>query len=72
MPGVYRPSTLADVINVLNGGNDSSGAGQGSSVTGLSYFTEVDEAMPLADTVTASAQANATWNSATWGAFGWS
>ena len=69
MPGVFRPYTLADVLGQINqqaiGNTDT-------SVSGVGYIGEADEQMTLADTATATAGTNPTWNNGTWGAFTWS
>jgi hypothetical protein len=68
VPGVFRPSTLTDVLNVIQqqaiGDTDT-------SVSGVGAFAEADDAMTSADSVTATAQANPDWNGSTWGCAIW-
>lgn len=69
MPGVFRPSTLADVLNTIQqqaiGNTDT-------SVSGVGYIAEADDQMAMADSATATAGTNPTWNNGTWGAVTWS
>lgn len=69
MPGVFRPSTLADVLNTIQqqaiGDTDT-------SVSGVGYFAEVDDSVTPADTVTATTQTNPTWGNGEWGSVTWS
>lgn len=68
MPGVFRPSTLADVINVIQqqaiGDTDT-------SVSGVGFFAEADEQMTMSDAATASGGTNPAWGAGTWGAVAW-
>jgi hypothetical protein len=41
-------------------------------VSGVGYIAEADEPMTLADSATATAQANPTWNNGYWGSVVWS
>lgn len=69
MPGVFRPTTLADVLGVIQGqaiGNTD------TSISGIGYFAEADDAIAMADSATASAAANPAWGAGTWGAVTWS
>jgi flagellar basal body L-ring protein FlgH len=69
VPGVFRPSTLADVLNTIQqqaiGDTDT-------SVSGVGYFAEADETMTLADSATATTQINPTWGNGYWGSVAWS
>lgn len=69
MPGVFRPSTLADVLNTIQqqaiGDTDT-------SVSGVGYIAEADDQMTMADSATATAQTNPTWNNGYWGSVSWS
>ena len=69
MPGVFRPSTLADVLNTIQqqaiGNTDT-------SVSGVGTFLEDDETVTCADSVTLTAQANPAWGNGQWGQFTWS
>jgi hypothetical protein len=65
---VFRPSTLADVLGVIQqqaiGNTDT-------SVSGVGYFAEADETAALADSATATAGINPAWEAGTWGAVTW-
>lgn len=70
MPGVYRPTTLIDVLSTLNEGllppveaTDSSGQG---------VFAEIDETLLLADSMTTSVGAPVAWDAGVWGGGQWS
>jgi hypothetical protein len=69
VPGVFRPSTLADVLGVIQqqaiGDTDT-------SVSGVGYIAEADDTVTMADSATATAQANPTWGNGCWGACVWS
>jgi hypothetical protein len=69
VPGVYRPYSLADVLGSMQqqaiGDTDT-------SVSGLGSIAEADEAVPSAETVTATAAVNPAWDGGTWGAITWS
>lgn len=69
MPGVFRPYSLADVLGTIQqqalGDTDT-------SVSGLGTIAEADESVTLAETATATAQANPAWGAAQWGGFTWS
>lgn len=70
MPGVNRPTTLTDVIAVLN---DQSSQSQGNDViNGLGQFGETDETFPIVDAMTTVVQVNPGWDQGTWGGFTWS
>lgn len=71
MPGVFRPSTFADVIGSLQDGLDAA-TNTDSSTSGVGYFAEADETLSLADSATATAQVNPAWDNGTWGAVIWS
>lgn len=71
MPGVLRPYSLADVLGTLNTQSSASTATTGT-ITGVGFFAEADESMPMADTVTGSAAVPATWDHGVWGATVWS
>jgi pyridoxal/pyridoxine/pyridoxamine kinase len=68
MPGVFRPSTLADVLNTIQqqaiGDTDT-------SVSGVGYIGEADDQMTMSDSVTATAGANPTWGGGEWGSVAW-
>lgn len=69
MPGVYRPSSLADVLNVIQqqaiGNTDT-------SVSGIGYFAEADDQVAASDSAAATAVAvSPAWGSGEWGAFTW-
>ena len=68
--GVLRPYTLVDVIGALNSQNSQQQGSQ--TVNGLGDFGEVDESVPVVDSVTATAQVNPGWDQGQWGAFTWS
>lgn len=66
--GVTRPVTLPDVLNQL------AGAAQGNtdtSTSGVGYFAEADEPLPLADSATAVTQAPAGWQEGQWSIGTW-
>jgi hypothetical protein len=69
VPGVFRPSTLADVLGVIQqqaiGNTDT-------SVSGVGAIAEADDTMAAADSATATAQALPAWDAGTWGGFSWS
>jgi hypothetical protein len=69
VPGVFRPSSLTDVLNVIQqqaiGDTDT-------SVSGVGGFAEADDQMTAADSVTATAQALPAWDSGVWGGLSWS
>ena len=69
MPGVFRPQTLTDVLNVIQqqaiGNTDT-------SVSGVGYFAEADDQMALSDSASATVQANPSWNGGQWGTGTWS
>lgn len=69
MPGVFRPYTLVDVLGTLNEQNQASGTAE--LVNGLGQFGEVDEAIPISDSCTASVQVSPTWDGGPWGQFTW-
>lgn len=68
MPGVFRPQTLPDILNVIQqqaiGNTDT-------SVSGIGYFAEADDQMTVTDSGAAAVQANPAWDSGSWGAFTW-
>jgi hypothetical protein len=68
MPGVFRPYSLSDVLGAIQ--QQAIGATD-TSVSGVGYFAEADESVPLADSATATAQVPTTWDNGTWGAFSW-
>lgn len=70
MPGVLRPYTLADVLATINQQSSASSVVSGS-VTGVGFFSEADETVPLADSATATAGTPAGWDSGVWGATLW-
>lgn len=70
MPGVLRPYTLADVLATINQQSTATSATSGS-VTGVGFFEEADEAVPVADSATATASAPAGWDAGVWGATLW-
>jgi hypothetical protein len=69
VPGVFRPYSLADVLGTIQqqalGDTDT-------SVSGLGTIAEADEAVSLAETVTATAQVNPAWGAGQWGSVVWS
>jgi hypothetical protein len=70
MPGVFRPSTFADVVGQLQDGIDSATSAS-STAQGTGHFTEADETLGLIDAATVTGQANPVWGAGTWGAFNW-
>jgi hypothetical protein len=68
VPGAFRPYTLTDVLGALQqqaiGNTDT-------SVSGVGYFAEADETVPMADSVTMTVAAPATWDNGVWGGFSW-
>lgn len=69
MPGVIRPYTLADVLGTINSQATASNAL--TTATGVGFFSEADETVPLADSATATAAAPAGWDAGVWGATLW-
>jgi hypothetical protein len=68
-PGVSRPVTLPDVLNQLAGQAEGN---TDTSVSGVGYYAEADEIMPLADLASAVTQASAVnWNEGQWSALTW-
>jgi hypothetical protein len=65
---VFRPSTLADVLGVIQqqaiGNTDT-------SVSGVGAFAEADETAAVADSATLTAGPNPAWDGGTWGAVIW-
>lgn len=70
MAGVLRPYTLADVLGTINLAATANVAASGS-VTGVGFFSEADETLPLTDSATATAAAPAAWDAGVWGATLW-
>jgi hypothetical protein len=70
MPGVYRPTTLIDVLSTLNQGLLP--PVQATDTTQLGVFAEIDETIPMADSMTTNVAAPATWDNGVWGATTWS
>lgn len=69
MPGAFRPFTLVDVLSTLN---DQSTVVDSTLIdAGLGLFSEVDETVPLADSMTTTVQAPPTWDSGCWGSTSW-
>jgi hypothetical protein len=68
MPGVFRPYTLADVLGSIQ---QQALGDTATSVSGVGYFAEADESVPLADSVTGTAQLPSTWDNGEWGQFSW-
>lgn len=68
MPGVFRPSTLADVLGTLQ---QQAIGDTGTSVSGVGYFAEDDEMMAMADSATAATGTNPTWGNGEWGSVVW-
>lgn len=68
--GVSRPQTLPDVLNQLQGAAEGN---TDTSVSGVGYFAEADEALALADVAAAVTQAaSATgWSQGQWSAASW-
>jgi hypothetical protein len=69
VPGVFRPSTLADVLGTLQ---QQAIGDTGTSVSGVGYFAEDDEMMAMADSATGSIGTNPTWGNGEWGSVTWS
>jgi hypothetical protein len=68
-PGVSRPVTLPDILNQLAGQAEGD---TDTTVSGVGYFAEADEIMPLADAASAVTQAAATgWGEGQWSAVTW-
>jgi hypothetical protein len=67
MPGVYRPTTLVDVLRTITQGNSASAG----TFTGLAQFAEADETTTITGTVTTSVQTPAGWDQGTWGTTVW-
>jgi flagellar basal body L-ring protein FlgH len=69
VPGVFRPSTLADVLNTIQqqaiGDTDT-------SVSGVGYIAEADESVTCADSATLTVQGNPAWQAGYWGSVVWS
>lgn len=68
MPGVYRPQTLADVLNVIQ---QTAIGNTDTSVSGVGYFAEADDQMTVSDSAAAAGQPNPAWDLGEWGAFSW-
>lgn len=71
MPGVLRPYTLADVLGTINGQQAQQGQAA-QIVTGVGFFAEANETVPLADSMTTTVQALPGWDGGVWGALSWS
>lgn len=67
--GVFRPTTLTDVLGSLNA--QTSPADTGDTINGLSGFAEVDEAATVSGSMTATHGAPPGWDQTTWGAALW-
>ena len=69
MPGVFRPSSLADVLNVIQ---QQAVGDTDTSAVGVASFAEANDQVTMADTASASAVAvSPAWGSGEWGAFSW-
>jgi hypothetical protein len=69
MPGVSRPFTLVDVLGTMNEQNQA--LGTNDMVNGLGDFGEVDETVPVSDSMTTVVQLNAAWDQGQWGQVTW-
>lgn len=66
--GVSRPVGLPDVLNQLQGQAEGN---TDTSASGVGYFAEADEPLPLADSASAFTQAPAGWQEGQWGIGTW-
>lgn len=72
MSGVLRAYSLADVLGTLNSQSSGGASSATGTVTGVGFFSEADESVPMGDTVTAAAAVPAGWDGGVWGATVWS
>lgn len=70
MPGVYRPTTLIDVLSTLNQGLLPPVQADDQNTQGV--FIEDDETIALADSMTTTVAAPAGWDAGVWGGTQWS
>lgn len=69
MPGVFRPSTLADVLGVIQ---QQAVGNTDTSVSGVGAIAEASETAAVSDSVALTAGTNPAWDAGTWGAVIWS
>jgi hypothetical protein len=69
MPGVFRPTSLADVLGTIQ---QQAQGDTDTSVSGVGYFAEAAETAASADSATAAAGTNPAYDAGTWGAVVWS
>jgi hypothetical protein len=67
MPGVFRPTTLTDVLGTLN----QQSTATSDVINGLAAFAEADEVAVVTDSVAASTQTAPVWDATTWGCAVW-
>ena len=68
MPGVYRAYTWVDILQSLNGTNQSTAD---TATSGVGYFAEADETVPCADSAIALAGVPLGWDQAGWSSVAW-
>lgn len=67
--GVFRPTTLPDLLGALNSQSSTDNSAQ--QINGLAGFAEVDESATVSGSMTATAQVPSGWDQTLWGSATW-